>query len=333
MGVGSGLGGSFGIAPETTFGTYVAPTRFFDAQTVQLKKVKNVVQGGGLAAGRLVQPASRRVVTSQAAAGDVELEVLNRGMGLLLAQIFGGTPTPVQQGATAAYLQTHPLADNLGRFFTAQVGVPDTTGTVRPYTYLGTKVLDAEFSCGVNENLMVKLSLDSKDVSESQSLAAPSFTAGVQQFHFAQMGVKLGATYGSETAVDGVRKVSVKVSRGQNVDRYYANGAGKKAEPIMNDRVQITGTIETDFLDKASFADRFAADTQFSLVWEFVAATPIAPTYYPTFRLKLPACFLDGDTPTLDGPEVVQPSFGFTALYDLTNPPVTCEYLSADVAL
>ena len=36
-------------------------------------------------------------------------------MGILLQHIMGGTVTPVQQAATIAYLQTHPLADNVGK--------------------------------------------------------------------------------------------------------------------------------------------------------------------------------------------------------------------------
>jgi len=329
--VGSGLAGSLGIAAEASYGTYQAPTRFIEINSASLKKNKNVVQGGGLAAGRLVQPVSRRVVTQQDASGDVELEVTQKNMGLLLAQIFGGAVTPLVQGATAAYLQTHTLVDNVGRYLTAQVGVPDTTGTVRPYTYLGCKVVDTTLACGVGELLTAQLSLDARQVSEVQTLAAPSYTTGLKPFHFAQMNVKIGA-FGAEAAVSGVRKVTTKITRAQKTDRFYANSGGLKAEPLVNDRVSITGTIETDFVDKTVFADVFAADGNFSLIWEFVGAN-IASTYYETFRIKIPAVALDGDTPQLGGPDVVSPSFNFTGLNDLTNNPITCEYISTDTAL
>jgi hypothetical protein len=50
-----------------------------------------------------------------------------------------------------AYLQTHPLTDSTGKFFTLQEGVPDLTGTVRPQTFKGGKITSAEFSCKVDE--------------------------------------------------------------------------------------------------------------------------------------------------------------------------------------
>jgi len=331
MAIGSGLAGSLGVAPEVTYGTYVAPTRFLEVNKVGLKKVKNVQQGGGLASGRFLQRGSRRVVTTFAANGDVEMEVPNKGFGLILQALMGTTVTPVQQGATTAYLQTHTLADNVGKMLTAQVGVPDLSGTVRPYTYTGCKVLGAEFSCGVDDMLMTKVDLDSRDVTESQSIVAASYPAGLAPFHFGQMGFKWG-TFGSEVAVQGVRKATVKIERGQATDRFYSNNGGRKSEPIMNSWLKISGSIETDYIDKAVFADRFAADTSSSMIVEWVGPL-IAGTFFETFRIRIPMTFLDGDTPTLDGPDIVNPTFSFVGEDDGTNAPVTIEYMSTDVAV
>lgn len=329
MAIGSGLAGSFGIAPETTYGTYVAPTRFLEVNKVDLKKVKNVKQGGGLAAGRLLQRGTRRVVTTRAASGGVELEVPNKGFGLLLQALMGTTVTPVQQATTTAYLQTHTIADNVGKMLTAQVGVPDLAGTVRPYTYTGCKVMGAEFSCGVDDLLMAKVDMDARDVSESQGLVAPSYPAGLLPRSFPEMGFKWG-TFGSEAAVQGVRKVTVKIERPQAGNRFYANNLGLKSEPLMNNWLKISGSIETDYIDKTIFADRYAADSSASMILEFVGPL-IASTFFETFRIRIPMVFLDGDTPTLDSPDVVNPTFSFTAEDDGTNSPVTIEYMSTDV--
>ena len=330
MAIGSGLAGSLGLKAEATYGTGVTPDRFLEVNSVSLKKDKNVAQGGGLRAGTFFQPGSRRVVTTSGASGSIELEVVNKQMGLLLQAQMGTTVTPVVQGATSAYLQTHTFADTLGKSFTAQVGVPDLTGTVRPYTYSGCKVMGAEFSCGVNDILTATFDVDAQSVTDATGLAAPSYLTGLSPFHFGQMAVKVG-TFGSEASVSGVSKVSVKIERNQKADRFYAGANGLKAEPVVAGWQAITGTIDTDFVDKTVFADRFASDSSFSLVWEFVGAT-IASTFKETFRITLPSCFLDSDTPTLDGPDVVSPSFGFTYQYDGTNLP-KIEYMSAEVAI
>jgi hypothetical protein len=339
MGVGSGLGGSVGIAVETTYGTYVAPTTFLEPDKAPFEKVKNTVQGGGLAGGRLVPLATRRVVTTAAGKGSLDMEVQNKSMGKLWAGIFGAAVAPVQQAATAAYLQTHTLVDNVGRYLTMQAGVPDTGGTVRPYTLLGCKIMSAEFECGVDQLLTCKLDIDAKDMTEAQTLAAPSYPTGVMPRHFGEGAVKIGATFGSEAAVTGVSKLQVKIDRKQKDDRYYfgnavsAGGAGlTKSEPLVNDNVAISGSITADYVDKTIWADRFVSDVTFSLVWEFIGPI-IASTYAETWRLTLSACKLDGTTPPLDGPDVVNGTFPFVALNDGVNPIAKLEYMSVDTTL
>ena len=331
MAIGSGLAASIGFAAESTYGTYVAPTRFLEYIKADLKKKKNVVQGGGLAAGQIAQLGSRRVVTSESVEGGFELEVANLGMGLLLAHLLGSSATPVQQGATAAYLQAHTVGDNIGKSLTIQHGVPDLTGTVRPFTFKGCKLSGAEFSCKVGELLTMSLDVDGRQASEVETLVAASLATGVAPFHWAQMSVKLG-TFGAEAAVSGVKGFSVKFDRGMASERFYAGAGGLKAEPIMNDFLKVSGSIEVDLVNKADFADRFAADSATSLVIEFVGPL-IASTYYQTFRIKLPMVFFDGDTPTVDGPDVTSGGYGFVAQLDGTNPLVSIDYISTDTTL
>lgn len=334
MVIGTGLGGALGIAPEVTHGTYVAPTSWIEPNKVDIKKRKGVAQGGGLASGRLVQPSTRRVVAFEDGAGSIGFEVPSKGFGQWLKQLFGSTATPVQQAATAAYLQTHTLTDSTGKFASIQAHIPDTSGTARPYTFKGSKITGAEFSCAQGSDdglLMAEFMVDCREVSEDETLVASSFPTGVRPFHFAQMGVKLG-TYNSEAAVDGIKGLSLKIERGHDTERFYANNAGLKSEQLGNDHVKITGSFTADYVDKTILADRFAADSSTSLVWEFIGPV-IASTYYETIRFRVPCIFLDGDTPALDGPGVVSGNFPFVGQFDGTNVAVSCEYTSVDTTI
>jgi hypothetical protein len=169
---------------------------------------------------------------------------------------------------------------------------------------------------------------DGKDSDETQTLAAASYPS-MSPFHFGQMAVKTG-TFGTETALDGIRKVSCKIERPQDVERFYAGQAGLKKEPISNDQVKITGTLETDYV-ATTLDDLHTSDAATSLVWEFVGPI-IASTYAETFRITLPAIRLDEGPPVVDGFGVVKPSFNFTGLYDGTNQP-KIEYMATDVTL
>jgi hypothetical protein len=333
MAVGSGIGSQFGIAPEVTYGTYVAPTRFYETKKASVSKVKNTASWDGLAAGRLVDRADGRVVTTKAAKVSIdELVCTTKDLGLLLSMITGSSPAAVLQGSGPANLFSFPLADTSGKMFTAQSGVPLIGGTVVAQSALGCKVTSAEFACGVDDLLTVKLDGDGRDLTESQPLAAASYVTGRTPFHFGQMGVKVGATVGAAAVIGGVRKVSFKIDRKLKTDQFYANNAGLKEQPTTNDKVGLSGTITADYKTAADLADRFRDDTQFALVWEFIGAN-LNATFFQTLRFTLPACFLDDGTPEVDGPDVVSTDFNFTGFYDLTNAPVTIDYISADTAL
>jgi len=331
MAVPSGIAASVGWAAEVTYGTYVAPTRFLPG-AFKPQKVTNTRQGSGVIAGEALARGARRVTTSTAGKGSLDLDVYNKSMGLLLQALMGTTVVPVQQGTTAAYIQTHTLSsDNTGKTLSMQAGVPDLGGTVLPYTLLGASVLSGELSCGIDEMLTLSLELDGQSVSEAQALVAPSYPAGIRPFHFAQSTVKVGP-FGAETVVTGVRKIGVKVARPQDTGRFYHGSGGLKAAPVPNGMLEVTGTIEHDFVDKTIFADRYAAQTPFSLVWELSGAV-ISGTYSELFRVTLPQCYLDDDgTPNADGPDVVKSSYKLTALFDGTNMP-KIEYQSTDVTL
>ncbi|MFJ2718995.1 phage tail tube protein [Streptomyces sp. NPDC087437] len=328
MAIGSGLGAQLGIAAETTYGTYKAPTQFIEFTKESLALKKTTAQSAGIAAGRLLALSSRRVVTRREAQGTVDIEVTNLGMGLLIQALMGTTVTPVKQATSTAYLQTHTLADTRGKSLTIQKGVPLTNGTVTPKSFTGCKVTSGEFECEAGGMLTGSFEFDGKDCDEAQILAAASYS-NMRPFHFGQMALKSGA-FGSETALDGIRKVSCKIERPQDVERFYANQSALKKEPVANDQVKITGSLESDYV-ATTLDDLHTSDGATSLVWEFTGAL-IESTYNDTFRITLPAVKLDEGPPVVDGFGVVKPTFNYSALYDGTNQP-KIEIISAEAAL
>lgn len=329
MAIGSGLGSSIGVATETTYGTYVAPARFYEARSFNVKKVQNVAMQEALAAGR---PApTDEVVTTTAATGAVSVDVQRKGIGLLLQHLTGSTTAPVQQGTTTAYLQTHAFGDNFGKYLTLQAGLPNTSGTVTPVTATGSKIMQAEFSCEVDGLLQASLEFDGRLWSDAQALSAPSYTAGNAPFHFGEMSVKVG-TFGSEAVVQGVRSASCTIARAQDTERFYAGNSGLKSEPVWNEYAEVSGDLEVDFVNKADFVDRFTGHTSTSLVLEWVGPVAIAATHFPTFRIRVPKVYFSGDVPEVGGPDVLRATIPFRGLYDLTNGLASFEYMSTDTA-
>jgi hypothetical protein len=332
MAIGSGLGSQLGFVNEVTYGTYVAPTKFVRADSWSIVKVSNRVQGAGIQTGTLGELASQYAQTTEAATAQFACAVHPRSMGLLFQALMGTSVTPVQQGATAAYLQTHTLADPVGKFLTVQGGVPYRSGTVQAKSLRGGRVTKAEFSCGIDEVLQSSWEVDGRQFDAGQSLAAASYAAptNLNLFHFGQMAVKLG-TFGAEASVAGVRSVSASIERPLDVGDFTAGAAGLKAEPVLNDRTKITGSVSADYLDKAVFEDRYHGMTSTSLVWEFVGPL-IASTFYETWRLTVPGIFFTGETVGADGPGEVVSEWPWEWKYDGTNLP-KIEYISLDATL
>ena len=331
MSIGSGLSAQVGWAAEGAYGTYGAPTRFLPGDSFNVDKKFTLVDIDGLAAGRA--QAFDRVTTNEAGTGVYTGAVLRSGFGLLLQHLMGGSAVPVQQGGTAAYLQTHVLTDNVAKYLSMQVGLPDTGGTVRPYTALGCKITDAEFSCAVGELLKATVNFDARQITEAQSLVAASYGAGTNAqlpFHHGQMAVRMG-TYASEVNIGAVRGVNFKVGRAMDVERFYGGNAGLKSEPLWNGLVEISGTIETDYMTKADFVDRFVGQTSTSLVVEWIGPI-IASTYAETFRLISPKTYFDGQIPPIGGPDLVKASVPFKGYLDTTNA-ASAQYMSRDTAV
>lgn len=332
MSIRSGLAGQVGIAVETTYGTPVTPSVFLEPlEAVAIRDTSTWEIGGGVAAGRLQKLTSRRRRTAYGAAGTLPLEVTNRGMGKLLRALMGTPVTPVQQGATAAYLQEHVLADPWGQFLTVQSGVPDLGGVVRPYTLTGGKITGAEFSCSVGQTLRSTFDLIGRELVESLALGTAAYPTDLAPFSWTDLTIKVGSTVAAATPVSGIRGVTCRVGRPSREDRNYAGSGGKIAEPVINDYQPVTGSLDVDFMDKTVFADRFHSGGSFGLDIDFVGPV-IEGANNERFRITLDGCVLTGETPQLNGPDIVTGQVPFEWTFDGTNLP-KISYVSRDVTV
>lgn len=329
-GIGSGLSGQVGWSAESVYGTYVAPVKFAKYNSETLDRTYTRVQGTGIQPGVFGEIGQHFVEPVNDGGGNIVMDIQSKGLGVLFQALMGTTVTPVQQGGSAAYLQTHTLADPIGKFISLQAGVPQRNGTVTPKTLTGAKVTDLDLACTTVGLLTGTFMFDAKSYTASgQSLAAASYSA-TNVFHGGQLAVRLG-TYGSEAAVSGVKGMTAKISRPMESAGYFAGNAGQKVEPVLNAVAAITGTLDVNFLLLADFHDRIVNNTSASIVFEWTGPL-IASTYYETFRLTLPGVTFEGIAPGVASRDVVHFTPSFTWRYDGTNLP-KIEYMSTDTTL
>ena len=362
MALPSGLAGSVGIVTEATPGTPLAPTHFLEFNSEAMKIVKNTVTGVGLRAGGLYQRTSRRVVTSWGAAGTVGFDAPFSGLGLWLQHMigsFGTFSSVVQQASTTAYLQTHTPGPLAGSTFTMQVGKPDSSGTVRPFTYTGCKIEDWTLTAELNKFAVMALTIDAfqeltpdnpQGTTAGPALTAPSYTAGQQMYHFREANIYNGGTLSNTgsnptitslatpTAAARVTKCMIKGTNPVDKNRYFIAGtggsgvAGVKGDQLDNGFRLIEGTLDVEFNSLSAYYDTMGGDTTSTL--ELIFTGPIiASTYAYSLAVLIPNIKFDADSPAVAGPGVLNQALPFKGLDSETYNPVQFQYMSTDLAV
>lgn len=322
----SGVFAQLGGKKEATYGTRVVPDKFFEFvdESLQLEQRFHVSQQ--LGADSWFARGSRRVATTRSGGGSISLEVPNKGFGFFLDLLHGNSVTPVQQGGTTAYLQTHNIGLTApSKSATIQVGRPSTDGTVRPFDYLGCMVTSASFSWDVDAALMAAFEFDCQDESTAQSLATRSLPTSLASFVFTQGTLSIAGS-----SVADVTSGSIGINLQRDTDFYALGTTGLKSKPVINGISGASGSATVRFTDLTHY-NRYKNNTKPSLELLFEGAT-ISGAYKEQFKITCNQVGFTGETPTVSGPDVLTHEIPFDVLYDGTNAPVIIAYQSTDSA-
>ncbi len=351
-GVGSGLCAQFGLVQETTVGTSPTVTRFHPVRSFRPTHTTKVATSEGLRACGKAITDDRTVLVGRMATAEVELEVLNKGFGLLMKNLIGGNPTATQIGTTGVYRQTNIVGDLTGLGLTVQGGFPESySTTVRPYTYRGGKFTSWELSCSAAQNnglVILRGSMDFWDWTNGVALAAASYPTGVEPFRWGGDGAlaffqaKIGGTVTTTgglttvsggTAIKGLRGITLKGTTPLRVDRDLAGNMGIKAEQLENGFRVITCELDVEFADRTQLNDLVDAytSTALELIWKTSTATG---GQYPTLSTILPITKLTG-SPEVNGPDLLNNKIIATTFLDNagTHPLQQILYESTDATV
>lgn len=278
---------SVGLGVESVYGTAVARTRWFEFLDESFGFVKNVKQGVGLRVGSRVARSGRRVVASAEGSGDLTIEAVTKGLGLLWQLGLGsGTSTLVSAGL---YQQVFTLGDVMPSA-TIQKGIPRADGTVDAYTFSGCMVESLTIDCPNADNVKVKTSWNAKDMTTATAYTAPSYATGPSVFTFAHGAVYSGAltaptatALGSAaTPVASIRSGSITIKHSLKTDRYNCGGGGRKEKPFAGVR-EISGSMVAEYADTA-FRDAIVNDTSMTLVKTFTSGADVLQIVIPDVR-------------------------------------------------
>lgn len=326
MANGSGLASQVGFAQESTVGTYVTPDHFpyFDSESVNWDK--NTLISDQLGGGAQFNLAPNRVVSTVTANGDVTMDHAYNKMGIFWKNALGGTSGPTIVTGTA-YKTIITPADLTGVSMSYQKGVPQTDGTVRPFSFNGIKTTALKFSVTDGQIAQIVPTLDGWTVATATALTASSPPAQVGVFDFANVSaIKLG---GTATTASGVTSISggvalttlvnsfdTTITNPMKVDRYGLGNLGIKREQIINGKRLITGTLGGEFTQRTELWDLFNADATTCLQVTFTGPQIASTGSFYTLDLIYTALKFDTGDLSIGGPDVVPLSLDFSGYLD-----------------
>lgn len=320
MAIPSGLSSQLGIAQETVYGTYVAPTRFLEFESESLTVDKRMLPSRSI--GHMFLKSGRHRHYVAGGGGGVELPFMNKSMGLILKHALG-TVVTAQVGATAEYTHTFtPATDGgFGDFLTVQKGLADTGGTVRPFNYVGSKIVAWELRQAMDANLMLAVTFDAKTVQTSSGLAVVSYPTELVPLSF------IDAVLTIDAAELCVRNFTVGMQRAMDVNRRCLGNS--KREPVPNGEFVVSGTLEREFEAMDQYDDWIAGtEAALTATWEY---GEIGATGNPfALVLTIPALVYTGETPTANGSEITLQNLPFQAVDDGTDPIIELVYHTSD---
>ena len=325
MSTGTGLSAQLGIAEETTYGTYVEPDNFYEFNSEGIAPQVERLTSDALGRGRYRRTSRiRHFVTG--AEGDVELDLVNKGLGLWLKHMLGSVATTQPDDGTKPNEYLHKFTPDTnglrGLYMTLQVGRPSTDGTVRPFSYLGGKITNWTLNAALNEIATLSASMNFKTEDTSEDLATASYPSGLQSFTFLD-----GSLTMDGSGVGVVNSLEIAGENAMNVDR---RGFGnEKFEPLANDFWSITGSFDSEFEDMTAYNAWINGTEQVDLIATFaITGTEIDSGQSNPYKLviTIPSLHYTGDAPNVDGPDVVSQSKPFEAAKNESDPIITIDY-------
>jgi hypothetical protein len=312
MALGTGLDAQVGIAKETTWGTNVTPDHFLEFKSTNIKPdIQQYLAGPYLGTGRFPRRARQWV---QGGGGDLEIDVMSSGAGLLFQLMLGTVATT----GTGPYVHTFtPHTNGLrGISATMQIGVPAVSGTVHPFNFSGGKVLSWAMKTAIGDPLSLTTTWDfDQSFETSTALATASYGDG-DPFIFAD-----GAGTINGAAVN-LTSIELDGDNGLTADRRLIGNT--KLEPLANAPLMITGTLGFEFENLTREAALVAGTEIDDLILTFTQGADLLVVTIP----KL--IYGPDGSPEVGGPDVVSQSLAWTALSNDTDPIITIAYTTTD---
>lgn len=315
---------SLGLKKETTYGTGVTVDRFPEFIDESLAWNPTFVQGAGMRVGSRVARSRRRVLAKQSAGGDINVELVSKGLGVFLEALFGNAMSTAVPGQTGVYQQLYtPTTTDPLNSYTIQKGIPTIGGgAATAMTFLGAVCTQGEFSASNAEIVKLKTSWDAKEVKTDTAYAAPSYVVGEELFHFAEGSITIGGSQTPPTATTlatggtvaaTIEDFSLTFDNKIDEGGFTFGSGGKRGRKPVVGQADAKGKVTAEYRDTV-LRDAYLAQTPLALTLTFTSPSLIGTSANPVLQIHIPEIRLEGELPKSAAGSPVKQSIDFTVL-------------------
>ncbi len=315
------------VAVESTYGTAVSPTRAYEGQSDDWQRDVEFISSQGFRDGMQTTRSDRYDLVSLGATGTVQLDFLNKGMGLILQHALGASVAPAQQGGTAAYLASFSTNDTgPAGSYTWQMLRTDTGGTSRCFTYEGCVATNLSFEAALGSNVNMSITYDAETEQTSTGAATPSYVASSTPFPFTTVAIEI-----DDSAVTNVTGASIDLDLGMKTDRRFLQGSATKGQPQRASVPAYSGNLTAEFSSLADY-NNFVAGASHKVEIIATQGTAISGSYYPYVHITCPAVRFEGSSPVASLDDLTTIELPFTILDNGSDAAVTVATMSTDTS-
>lgn len=264
----TGTSAQVGYGVESTAGTFVTPTDFFEfIPPLTMVKKQELVKSRGIRAGRTMPHAV--ALGKSNVEGSIKHELVAESTGILLRAIIEGTPATSGAGP---YTHVFDHSTDLSSM-SIQTALPSTSA-IHPMSYAGMRARQWQLDVTPSD-VFPTLSIDwigkTLDFDGTPSLTAASY-ASFTRFVFTQATFSVA---GSEVCVDSI---SLTGTTGYDMEHKICSTDAGTPNLFRGSRAMVTGTASSDLADLTQFG-RYAAGTQVALSLVFNAGASAQLTF------------------------------------------------------
>jgi hypothetical protein len=331
-----------GLGKEQTYGSPVAPTRFFETEAKMGYNITRA-QGSGVRPGKALPRLARNAVTRREVSGDFEVDVTTRGFGFLLEAVFGSCVRvdwvdPDMTVGTNLFKSVLAKTDPLPSYTIYEV-VPRLleTGVQPGHLFAGCVADSLTLDLKEGGFLTAKISWVGRGFSLQATQTAAVYPANDQLIGFVGARVFSGTAPApwpemNNTMYPGtawpemlnVKEFSVTIKNNVDSDGFNLGGNGQRSRrPVLGKR-EVTGSLTAEFDDAVVWQWYQNQDARGLLL----NATPDDNG----LNLYLPCVKLGGENPKSNGGGPVTITAPFEVFDNDTAEPVVAYYATFDTA-